>query len=382
MILDFRCERCGKLLSVEAAPGATVRCHHCRAKVTVPAALASLPTPQVPAPRPLAPAPAVTGAAAPAEPEQEAEQSEAATGKVGKVVPWAMSLVLHLAIILILSFIVLFIQETTAPQTMVFADATLSEDPGGVLNPGAADPNLKAAQDRMQTLDDQWSKTESELPLDSLNDQTDKVRLIGISGGGAAGGDLAEFGLTTGGSGSGPQSNFYGTGGNAHHIVFVVDASGSMYDSLDYVKAEMAKSIGRLTASQNFHIIFFVNGPPDELPAGRLVPVTPDNARAAAKYLADVRAGGAPTNPIPALQKAFAVLKSADPSKPGKLIFLLTDGDFADNEAVLAALRELNRAKEVAVNTYLYQHRIPEMEKILQRIAEENGGRYAFVSDY
>ena len=48
MTVDFRCEKCGKLLSVDAAEGSSVRCPHCNKKVQVPAALAALPRPQVP----------------------------------------------------------------------------------------------------------------------------------------------------------------------------------------------------------------------------------------------------------------------------------------------------------------------------------------------
>ena len=48
MAIEFRCEQCGKLLSVDAEPESRVKCPYCKAKVVVPAGLASLPTPQVP----------------------------------------------------------------------------------------------------------------------------------------------------------------------------------------------------------------------------------------------------------------------------------------------------------------------------------------------
>ena len=64
MAVEFRCENCGKMLSVDAAPGSPVKCPHCRKKVTVPEALASLPRPHVPptaSPPPRAQAPASEG---------------------------------------------------------------------------------------------------------------------------------------------------------------------------------------------------------------------------------------------------------------------------------------------------------------------------------
>jgi uncharacterized protein with von Willebrand factor type A (vWA) domain len=86
------------------------------------------------------------------------------------------------------------------------------------------------------------------------------------------------------------------------------------------------------------------------------------------------------TDPIPALQRAFAVLKMADRKRPGKLIYLLTDGVFPDNKAVLQEIRNLNRQKEVHVNTFLYGNRPPVAAKVMRMIAKENGGQYKYVS--
>ena len=47
MNVDFRCEHCGKLLSVQGKTGDEVRCPHCMKMTAVPAGLASLPRPRV-----------------------------------------------------------------------------------------------------------------------------------------------------------------------------------------------------------------------------------------------------------------------------------------------------------------------------------------------
>ncbi len=70
------------------------------------------------------------------------------------------------------------------------------------------------------------------------------------------------------------RTNFFGTVGIAHHVVFVIDRSGSMIDTFDYVRQEMIASISRLSAQQNFHIILFAAGPPIENGPRRLVPAT------------------------------------------------------------------------------------------------------------
>ena len=48
MAVEFRCEKCGKLLSADAEPGSMMKCPHCQKKVAVPAGLASLPQPHLP----------------------------------------------------------------------------------------------------------------------------------------------------------------------------------------------------------------------------------------------------------------------------------------------------------------------------------------------
>ena len=110
--VDFRCEQCGKLVSVEAEPGQEVACGHCQAVVVVPAALANLPRPQVPGGPKSATVevPAVTdgaGSEEEAPPEEEEELAAlpgAGAGAITALMPWMLSLFLHLGAGLILAF--------------------------------------------------------------------------------------------------------------------------------------------------------------------------------------------------------------------------------------------------------------------------------------
>lgn len=80
--------------------------------------------------------------------------------------------------------------------------------------------------------------------------------------------------------------------------------------------------------------------------------------------------------------RAFEVMDRADPGRKGKQIFLLTDGAFKDNEAVLAAIRKRNASKEVHINTYLYGSSEDEdIVRVMKTIAAENGGLFKIVGD-
>ena len=176
----------------------------------------------------------------------------------------------------------------------------------------------------------------------------------------------------------GPATSFFGQGGNAHHVCYVVDRSGSMVDSFDSVRREMLLSIGRLEPVQDFHVILFAEGPPVENKPGRLVTATARHKQEAARFLESVRADGT-NDPIPALERAFEILSKADPDRPGKLIYLLTDGNFPDNAAVVNFIRKRNRRKDVKIHTCLLGACPTEAVTVMTDIAAENGGRYKNV---
>lgn len=200
-----------------------------------------------------------------------------------------------------------------------------------------------------------------------------------VSGPGPENASEAPLGGTGRGTGTGPRSHFFSYGGNAYHICYVVDCSGSMIESLDRVRQELLISIGRLSPKQDFHVILFAKDAPKEAPARELVPATARYKEVAATFLDSVRAAGR-TDPIPALHRAFTVLGAADPRRPGKLIYLLTDGDFPDGDGLLTAIRKLNKDKSVHINTYLYDYKGRKAVELMQTIAKESGGRYKYVS--
>jgi len=324
MAVDFRCENCGKLLSVDEQPGNAVRCPHCRKKVTVPAGLAALPRPHVPpnASPPPPPGPSSDGQQE-GEMEEENVEGEAVIGAMASIMPWVISVFLHLGVFLIMLFFVMVAVPTGIPTTVVIPDAALNLDnPGGVMNPKTE--TVSKSQNERRTVVKRYTKRDDQVDK-GKTEQT--VQLLAASADGASGG-AAELGLTNSDAAGGPKSRFFGSGGNAYHIVFVIDRSGSMAGTFQEVQTEMIKAIAKLQAVQDFTIIFFSENEYIEGPRKSLVAAEMQNKLAATKFLKEITPSGA-TIVLPALKRAFQILKYADPRRPGRLIYLLSDGDFA-----------------------------------------------------
>jgi hypothetical protein len=181
-----------------------------------------------------------------------------------------------------------------------------------------------------------------------------------------------------------PPTNFAGTGGEAYHIVYLIDRSGSMVATFKQIRDEVAKSVAALKPNQDFHIVFFGGRTAMEAPAKKLIPATDENKKDIAEFIKGIPSHGQ-TQPAPAVERAFDVLDEASRARPGKLIYLLTDGDFKDekgtndNAAVLKILSERNANKDVVIHTILFGKLSADGEKLLKQIAQENGGKYKFV---
>jgi len=211
--------------------------------------------------------------------------------------------------------------------------------------------------------------------------------------------DLGKLDLGEEDSNSAPPSKFFDSAANAHHIVYVVDRSGSMAPTFEQVRIEILKSINKLQPEQDFTIVLFGDGSFIEGPQKRLVSGDLANKLAANNFLRDIIASGS-TTVLPALKRAFQILKSADASKPGRVIYLLSDGDFAGmsggstytaadgrvlngNEAVIQWLRDNNPKEEekglIHVFTFLYGNTDEDARKVMETIAKDSGGRFKLI---
>ena len=379
MGIEFQCDECGQLLNIDSEPGAKVTCPHCNASVVAPAGLASLPKPQVEGASPPPPAPA------PPAPDQQdlgeenlEEDLDAESATVmtfmAHAMPWVISVFFHLGLALIFFLLVMIAQAEDIKKSAIVPSAIFSEDPGGSISQGDTTKLQKQTQRHRKVKASGDSERELEVP--SEGETGEASDLIGAASG-AGGGTLADYGLTDG-SGKGPRSGFGGLGGNAHHVVYLIDRSGSMFDTFNAVKREIADSVGKLHPVQDFHVIMFSDGDPLEKKPMALTPPSDTYKRALGLFLETVKAEKR-TNPIKGINRAFDVLAKAN-RRPGKIIYMLTDGAFPDNEAVLETIRTRNSKRDVLINTFLYGWNPPIAVKVMTQIANENGGQYRYVS--
>jgi len=379
------------------------------------------PAPQAPAANP--PQPLVRPAAhnAPPPPRPAAEPHSGATIDeeggappvhltfwqqpwVQDVLPFLTSLALHAGIILVVWMTATAVVKVVqvVKEQIIIPDATIVEgaEIGGIPHPGlGGDPTRDAAQDKIMDVppDSQgWSEKPSinltntlmgggggDTPTDptigiGLGGSFGKGKGIGSgvgsgvgSGAGDGSGALAPFGVPGGGGGIGPKAPFMGMSGNARFVAYVCDASGSMMNRFDSLRVELRKAIDNLRVIQSFNVIFFQETSAAAVDKN-LVVANPENKRKAYDFLEKTAPHGS-TDPIPALKIAFD-------SKP-QLIYLLTDGDFPDNEAVLKYIRERDKDHSVKINTIAFVTRGEEYEKVLKTIATETGGLFKYVSD-
>ena len=252
---------------------------------------------------------------------------------LANAMPWVISMLFHLGLFLVMFFLVFMVVKQPDSEEIIIPDAVMSDNPGGMVNP-------RQSQTKSKSQTRQKRKKFTRKTKISVDTGKTKTALKVFGGASAAATD--DMGLR---ANTGTRSSFYGSGGNAHNIVYVIDRSGSMVSSFDNgVKPEVLRSIGRLKSKQAFHIILFASGTALEKQPARLVAATLKNKRAAARFMQNLPPPGESSSPIPALKRAFAVLKGA--KKPGKLIYLLTDGVFPNNMKVLRAINQMNRDKK------------------------------------
>jgi hypothetical protein len=319
---------------------------------------------------------------------------------VQNVLPFMTSLSVH-AVLIILGIVTFkaYVQTHAVTQEqMIVPDAAIvAGDVGGIPNPGLdGDPNRPAASDLVpeNTRSDGWNKLPSKsLQAAVLGGQGDTATdtMIGIGAGqtmgrgkgtgvgtGSGEGASAPFGVPGGGRGIGPRSPFMGVSGNAKTVAYVCDASGSMTGlPFDLLRIELKKAIDVLIPSQAFNVIFFQEAQAHSLSPTLLV-ANPKNKAIAFAWLTEQRER-ANSDPMKSLQLAF--------SQQPQLIYLLTDGNFEDNDAVVAEIKRLNPQKKTRVNTIAFFASDKEesgserkaCEAVLRTIAADNGGLFKVV---
>lgn len=379
MEIEFKCQKCQKLLSINAAGGTSFKCPHCGVRQVVPEALASLPTPLLSGRVDVEHSAAV-------ESEEANEENSRPMAALANSMPWVISAFLHCGVFMLTMFIVFMIDAVTPlPISIPVPDATLSENPGATVqsnNSQSSDATERSKSNITKVSAASSLRTDIKALVSGAAGAKGSCELIsqgigGNNGGGGAPGS-GDMGLGTGASAAAPRSSFIGSdGGNCTQVIYVIDRSGSMADTLDTLKYEMIKSISTLRDTQQFHIIFYAEGKPIEMEPSGLKPATREYKYRAADFVKNISAERS-TNPVPAIRRAMDILSKS--SAPNKIIYFLTDGRFDDPKAVEDVItRQNSGANKTMINTFLYGQQDATAAEIMRKIAKDNGGRYYYV---
>ncbi len=154
-------------------------------------------------------------------------------------------------------------------------------------------------------------------------------------------------------------------------VCLVCDASGSMLSRFDELRGEIVKTVNRFEKGQFFNVIFFQESSQIALSSRDLLPATAENKARCFDFVQRVSAHRQ-TNPIPAMELAL--------KQHPQTIFLLTDGDFDDNEAVVKWIHDHNTAG-TTISTIAFLTGDASPREVLTKIANQNHGRFTQVEE-
>jgi hypothetical protein len=280
------------------------------------------------------------------------------------VLPWVISLVFHAFLIGVAAFVIYAVQADDDRGFLSLTSFDQSESDTAV---DPVMPTLAPVRSAdLPTPDLDFDRSQADLSrLDAELSRAAGADLSIVGIGGEAENTLDGWRMLSSGQGGGLKAEFFGQRSRGNRIIYVIDRSGSMADSFDFLRTELKRSIGDLSHSQKFHVILF-NDAFIEMPPGKLVPAIAANKRRCFDFLDQVHPGGM-TDPIPAMRRAFR--------KKPDLIFFLTDGEFSP--ALLVELRKWNKKERVRIFTLAYIY--ASGSNLLKKIASEHGGTYTFV---
>jgi hypothetical protein len=300
----------------------------------------------------------------------------------GAVPGWMVSLVVHLALVLILALF------TIAPNverlgTLIEASAATDEaplvemleiTPQKLETPEAISTNVTSTDLTMVTVGEVGETATAVVDAGEL-DVSAGVE-IGEIFTSAGGGMMASSNGTTG-------AQFFGVKASGNKFVFIVDSSNSMKNGkFDAAKEELTYAIRRLSKDQFFYVIFFdqdaarMTFAPNTEPEPFSVPATNENIGKFEKWMATVQ-NELRTDPYDAVKFAMDMRPDA--------IYILSDGKFTDRGKTEKYLKVENiiddpitgRMPIVVVHTVAFWQN--DGEETMKAIADNYKGTYRFV---
>ena len=308
------------------------------------------------------------GAAGPVAPPRRKRRT------IDSVAGWGASVALHVVILVCLVVIKYSSGRSSRAGAPLERPVSIAMENTPAIEPGDVAPiGLTVAPDELT------------VPRLARSERLEPIRDVGRSAGPAAkieriisidvgsGGDLPAAmkgdwsDLAVGAGGGAGGASFFGLEARGGKFVFVVDRSGSMTGpKLDAAKAELIRAVTALRRGMEFYIIFFDDTHQSLQPVA-LARATEAGKRGQFAWVRSIRSG-AGTNPTSAMTLALSL-------KPD-VIWLLSDGMF--NRDVTNVIRRANGRRKTQIHTLAFYSR--EGERVLKQIADENRGKYRFVS--
>ena len=337
-VISRKCSQCAKVVRLSAEhAGSTVKCPSC----------------------------GTTIGPNPGETIQAAERVER-SDLTATIVAWVISLLIHAALLIGFGGVSMGVGSGAGEEGI---ETGIVGDEGSKIEDG--DAKLQQVDSGPAELTPVQEQPTAIQPIKSVapTSTTSKEAILALdmgTGGGAkaAAGDWSSF--SAAGGAAGGSASFFGLEAKGSDFVYVVDHSGSMDGSkLSSAKAELIRSISALKRNMKFFIVFY-NHDHVAMPGGRLVRATETNKRRFFGWVDQIRAEGG-TDPRGAMQAALSLRPDA--------VWLLSDGLF--DEQACDAIRAANPRARTQVHTLGFHSR--DGERLLERIAEYNRGRYRFV---
>ena len=308
------------------------------------------------------------------ETDEQQEDSQRRDGALAALFPWAVSTLSHVALVLLAVWLVWWTITTQTNDEIMVPNMVTLNAPERLQSGGKTNP-FKRKKPVRPIITTTKTTTESDQKFKKILKIVNP--LIGVSGGSTA----------PAWSGSTGQGNFTGMfkgpPSGAKRVAFVIDASGSLIDTLPFVITELKKSINNLRDFQKFTVIFFQGDRVIEIPPHGLKPAKPNTKFNAIKWIDPTQGNVVPhgkTNPLDGVKKALSY-------KPD-LLFILSDNitgsgiNELDQETVVAEVKKANIGN-TQINTiqFLYPDLLTNIGKqpTLKIISNDSGGTYKFV---
>lgn len=310
--------------------------------------------------------------------------ADEASAALVSLLPWGVSILFHVGLVLIAIFVIwstikqpqendrLIEVESSIIQEEPQLDALPSDDANPLADSTTPNPRVPPRPvDRPSTVLDTTIGAEGAVALGDV-----------FEDGGAD--KPGPFDMTTPGGGT-DGVNFI-VKDSAKRIAFVIDASGSLLDSMPFVITNLKKAIGALGPHQSFTVIFSQSDKAIEVPPQGMHSADTDHKKQALDWI-DMGSG----NVVPqGRSQPIVAIKTALRYKP-EVIFLLSDnitghGQFeTDQKQLLADVIKANKAK-ARINTIQFLYPDPlisvGLKPTLEVISSATGGKYKFIDGH